>query len=726
MGWFAGRFAHFHMRKCPISHAKGGRLVLRCTGIASPFPTRGQRADFAMRMPIFPIRLSRSAKTVPVCLTIVPIRSNVPLIPPSTLTPILTMKTEKRTRLFTASTVVAMACLCFSSTVSALVWNGGGADGDFGNDDNWVGGIAPGIGSEIIFNGTSLNPTVTFSENTPQLGRFYIGSGTSPGSVTFDLEGQSFNSSVSQTSFVGSGAAATWNVNNGSVNMVGGLQIGVSAPGSAVNFSSAALTLSTGEVYVGTVQSGNSLSMQNSSLSAYRLYVGFSNSSAIVQGNSATITGGSLTLANNLVIGQDTSGTGNSLRLEGGAVSNVSVILTGVNSSGNKLVVSGAGTIANASSQVLIGRAASAESTGNSVQVLDGAKLNAASNTIFYVGLSSGSIRVGNNEMLIDGEESTATVGSGSGSINIGDGSNANSVVVRNGGTLTVNGDLLVGNNSGTGNSLVLGDPDDTSGAGNLLVSRELIVRDGNRMKMGAGSIATIERFIVQQGGGFADGTSNAGFTSGELSVGFGFYNGSNIFQVGDNTGSEKAVYRMLGNSSHSFANGLKIEEADGRLVGAGTINKVGGGPVLVINNGEIAPGIGIGEIKITGSIESGENALYDMEIAGIDSFDQVDATGHFAFDGILRVTLLDDFTPEFGHEFQLFDFETASGMFSTLELPELTGELTWDVSRLYITGHLVAVPEPSVWALLILAAGVAGGCRVRRQRSTEGRIARS
>ena len=63
-------------------------------------------------------------------------------------------------------------------------------------------------------------------------------------------------------------------------------------------------------------------------------------------------------------------------------------------------------------------------------------------------------------------------------------------------------------------------------------------------------------------------------------------------------------------------------------------------------------------------------------------------SAGDLALDGTLEVSLINGFTPTAGQSFDILNWGSLSGTFSSLALPTLTG-LTWDTSQLYTNGVL-------------------------------------
>ena len=113
-----------------------------------------------------------------------------------------------------------------------------------------------------------------------------------------------------------------------------------------------------------------------------------------------------------------------------------------------------------------------------------------------------------------------------------------------------------------------------------------------------------------------------------------------------------------------------------------------------------------------------GGSATLTLELGGLllgGEYDHLNVGGTFTTDGFLDVVLYGGFAPHFGDTFDLFDAGSISGNFDDVNLPELTGDLTWDDSQLASTGTLRVVPEPGIGALLTSALALLG---LRRRRS--------
>jgi len=67
--------------------------------------------------------------------------------------------------------------------------------------------------------------------------------------------------------------------------------------------------------------------------------------------------------------------------------------------------------------------------------------------------------------------------------------------------------------------------------------------------------------------------------------------------------------------------------------------------------------------------------------------------SGRLALDGTLTLSLLGGFTPGAGQAFDILDWGTTAGLFSSINLPALASGLNWNTSQLYTTGVISVVP---------------------------------
>ena len=87
-----------------------------------------------------------------------------------------------------------------------------------------------------------------------------------------------------------------------------------------------------------------------------------------------------------------------------------------------------------------------------------------------------------------------------------------------------------------------------------------------------------------------------------------------------------------------------------------------------------------------------GTSSTTQIELTGTGEgeYDRLLVAGMLELAGELEVQLLDNFFPAVDTEFQIFDAMDLSGTFSSLVLPDLLGDLSWDSSHLYTTGELL------------------------------------
>lgn len=138
------------------------------------------------------------------------------------------------------------------------------------------------------------------------------------------------------------------------------------------------------------------------------------------------------------------------------------------------------------------------------------------------------------------------------------------------------------------------------------------------------------------------------------------------------------------------------------------------------------SPGNSPAQVSFT-NVELGGFGTTTMEIGGpgtTDS-DQINATGLLTFGGALEIDFINGYTGRAGDTFDLFNWGTKTGAFSSIALPSLVGGLGWDTSALYTTGEVSIIPVPKPAAALGLAAAGLGAVGwVRRGRQAGRRAA--
>lgn len=269
-----------------------------------------------------------------------------------------------------------------------------------------------------------------------------------------------------------------------------------------------------------------------------------------------------------------------------------------------------------------------------------------------------------------------------------------------------------------------------TTAGGNFTAST-LLIPFGARLTSITAS--TVTGPIVAAAGSLIDATS------GDLSIGDstkvnGFYSNGTI-DIGSHTvtlsDSNDAVFDSgalvaLGSGANpgtlNSANGLTLDFG-GNITGTGAIITPNTIAKPLINNGHITgnsatqrvtlsgyvKGVGtFDNVDFTGTFSPGlsptilsagnvglsSTSTLVMELGGTSpgtGYDQLQSSGALTLGGTLQVSLIHGFSPAAGESFNLFDWTTMSGSFTTLQLPLLSG-LSWNTSQLYTTGVLSVV----------------------------------
>jgi fibronectin-binding autotransporter adhesin len=161
------------------------------------------------------------------------------------------------------------------------------------------------------------------------------------------------------------------------------------------------------------------------------------------------------------------------------------------------------------------------------------------------------------------------------------------------------------------------------------------------------------------------------------------------------------------------------VQIKGGTLSGSGIIN------ANVIMGGKLSPGNSPGILTINGNYTQTAFGAYVAELEGLTAgtgYDQVDVNGTADLAGTLDVNSLNGFTVALGDSFILMKYDSETGTYSMVDLPELNTGLKWDLSYdpgyldLSVTSGVTTTPEPSTY-LLWSTAGLLGiGIWVRRK----------
>ncbi len=367
-------------------------------------------------------------------------------------------------------------------------------------------------------------------------------------------------------------------------------------------------------------------------------------------------------------------------------------------------------------------------------------RLGAADQTLTSLNGNGGTIDLFNGTgrtLTLAGDDtaaiSSAIVGTGAQLVKSGSGTlTLGGISTYSGGTTLNSGTLLVASNSalGTGtvtlnggrlgatggahtlaNAVVLNNHTTFTGDSRLTLAGTFTLARTFELAVDAGSTLAISGPIAQSGGT----RTLQKFGAGTLELtGANTYTGGTLIADG--------TVRINNTTGSAFGTGAVTIDTAGTLTGAGVFSGA------LQNNGTYAPGNSPALASLS-SFSQGPTGILEMEIAGLDrgtGYDALDVAGALAFGGTLEVVTYGAFTPasfSAGQSFDLFNWGSATGTFSTLNLPDLSAYgLTWDTSALYSTGVLSvttsAVPEPSTYAAFAGLAAL-GLVALRRRRAT-------
>lgn len=145
----------------------------------------------------------------------------------------------------------------------------------------------------------------------------------------------------------------------------------------------------------------------------------------------------------------------------------------------------------------------------------------------------------------------------------------------------------------------------------------------------------------------------------------------------------------------------------------------VGASPGLGTDEGDVKFGDGFTYVAEIGGVTACTLAC-ESNVTTIDSrFDKYSVAGSLSFQGTLMLTSWNGFVAQAGQSFDLFDWGTSTGEFSTINASgfKLAAGTRMDTSHLYSDGSIsvTAVPEPETYAMLLAGLGLVGWSVRRR-----------
>jgi hypothetical protein len=357
---------------------------------------------------------------------------------------------------------------------------------------------------------------------------------------------------------------------------------------------------------------------------------------------------------------------------------------------GNKSDVANIGTLVN-SGRLDINSGATLNLTNQPNGITD---ISAGSNINLY---GTGAIRVGSSNGL-------ANLASVEGTFNLINGealtiTDASLTVSTTGFVDLVNSSTLVANGNVTNSGIVqTGIYNESVQAGNTLtVGGTFTNNAGAQFNVGLNDVASVGTLA----------------NNGTLTIG-----PNAILNLANSGGS------FVQTSGQTVVNGTlnsvpTVQIKGGTLSGSGTING------NVIMGGRLSPGNSPGILTINGNYTQTAFGAYIAELEGLKAgtgYDQVDVNGTADLAGKLHVDFLNGFTVALGDSFILMKYDSETGTYSMVDLPELNSGLKWDLSYdpgyldLSVTSGVTTTPEPSTY-LLWGTAGLLGiGIWVRRK----------
>jgi hypothetical protein len=555
-----------------------------------------------------------------------------------------------------STNLLTMAELGGATTSATLTIDGSGSVLAI-NGDMTLGNASTGTATITVTNGGSLDVGIGGHTTLNTTGTININGGTADLGFLTDNGG-------------------TINLTAGSLSYLGDLTIGTGGLlGTSLTLTSNRTLTLTGTTRVDV---GQRLNLSGGSLSTGSLV-----NDGIISFTSGTL---AITGAGGLVIGN--GGPLTSLTL--GSTRTLNVTQTTTITTGGSLTLSSGGTFATASLELSggtltiqdTGRTINVPISGDAASTMNISATNvvlgtaASFNGFHYDGVlnvgprvltlnSAGYARLGVLTSLAGGTiNATNGVTFASGSNFLGNGTVSARVTGELGSVIEANGALALGD---------LASPAGFNFAGELHTKQFAVT-------LNTSGLATLGN-LTTLGSGAAVGTLNAtnGFfvDFGNAVTGFGTVNSTNSL-----------AKRSIVNGAVEGTSAAQPITLTGWIKGLGSFNNAS-------FTGTFDPGLST-TITSAGNLALTSTSALIMELGGTtpgSAHDQINASGTLALGGTLNVSLVNGFSPTAGNTFDILNWSTLTGTFSTIQLPSLAAGLSWSTSQLYSTGVLSVVP---------------------------------
>lgn len=457
-----------------------------------------------------------------------------------------------------------------------------------------------------------------------------------------------------------------------------------------------------------------------------------SGNSAVATNNIAGgVTAGSLTLGGTATSDWQIANTGNTITLnQDGAGAGAAYITNSSSGSTSRLYVNGGSLVL--ADDLVITNSGSSAATGGSIMLntlITGAgnitinnvsnninagqiRLNGQSNTFV------GNVRIGSGAVVfnIGTSAGNSSLGSSSNIVTLGQSGGGSATLMSNRtGNLSLANEIVVAANSG--GTLALGATAVNASSSLATTYSGAVTLQGNLSVISTNKTAEITATTVFTGG--ITGAGNLTITGdGTTNIG-----GANNY-TGATTVNSGATLALTTNTTNNISKSSVIDVASGGVMNVTAVSAgfrlasgqslVGGGRIMgnvAIDNGAIlAAGHSIGTLTFDDTLSLLDGSLSLFEIDGFSSglYDLVAGGAGIQavqFDGELNLVFESGFNTV--GSTKIFDFESYSGSFDSIHVTGLAAGYSASFDALTGTINVIAAPEPTSAALLILAASL-------------------